>query len=521
MNKRPDRQPVATIPLGVSSVRVGRNVVATFVGRGWTALAGFVFVPLYLHFLGIESYGLVGFFATLQAFFNLLDLGLGGTLNREFARFAADEHSRADSQNLLRTLEIIYWCVTLIVALSLFAAAPWVASRWIHAGSLGTGTVTTSVRLMALTLVVQFPFALYQSGLMGLQRHVLLNAILTAVATLRGVGAVFTLWIVSRTIQAFFVWQLIVSLAATAATAMLVWRLIRDPKQPPRFEVSCLERVWRFAAGLAAMAAVNVMFTQTDKLILSKSLKLDDFGYYMLGQSLAGALWSIVLPFSLAVFPRFSQLAATNAVGEISSLYHRACQSLSVLLLPTFLILVFFSREILLTWTSNPVAAMKSAPIVSLAACAIVSICIGDIPHFLRLAYGWYRLSLFVNVTLVLCFIPLLIVMISRFGMIGAAATWAGVNAVYLITVPITHTRILRGEFARWVREDIGLPLAGALSVMLLAAAVHPPSLSRPAELLFLASTWSSATIAAGLVSSGVRGFVFMTVRRWSMSLFP
>ncbi|KOR31756.1 hypothetical protein TI05_11605 [Achromatium sp. WMS3] len=35
------------------------------------------FIPLYIKFLGIESFGLIGFFTTLQSIFALLDLGLG------------------------------------------------------------------------------------------------------------------------------------------------------------------------------------------------------------------------------------------------------------------------------------------------------------------------------------------------------------------------------------------------------------------------------------------------------------
>ena len=56
-----------------------RNLIANFVGRGWVALMGIAFIPLYIKFMGIESYGLVGFFTTFQAVFALLDLGLTTT----------------------------------------------------------------------------------------------------------------------------------------------------------------------------------------------------------------------------------------------------------------------------------------------------------------------------------------------------------------------------------------------------------------------------------------------------------
>ena len=69
------------------------NILANFAGKGWNALMLVALVPLYIRVLGIEAYGLIGFFTTLQAVFALLDLGLSTTLNRETARLSA----RADS----------------------------------------------------------------------------------------------------------------------------------------------------------------------------------------------------------------------------------------------------------------------------------------------------------------------------------------------------------------------------------------------------------------------------------------
>ena len=61
-----------------------------------TALMSFAFVPLYIRFMGMEGYGLIGVFTTMLAIFALLDLGLGLTVNRELARLSADDTRRAD-----------------------------------------------------------------------------------------------------------------------------------------------------------------------------------------------------------------------------------------------------------------------------------------------------------------------------------------------------------------------------------------------------------------------------------------
>ena len=52
------------------------NVAANFASTIWTALLGIVFVPLYLQYIGIEAYGLIGIFNSIQSFIVLLDFGI-------------------------------------------------------------------------------------------------------------------------------------------------------------------------------------------------------------------------------------------------------------------------------------------------------------------------------------------------------------------------------------------------------------------------------------------------------------
>ena len=51
---------------------VKRNVLSNYLGQGWSAVMGLAFVPLYIKYLGIEAYGLIGLFAVMQAWLSLL-----------------------------------------------------------------------------------------------------------------------------------------------------------------------------------------------------------------------------------------------------------------------------------------------------------------------------------------------------------------------------------------------------------------------------------------------------------------
>src|SRR5947199_8096308 len=113
-------------------MKLGRNLLAGLANSVWTALVSLAVIPLYLKFLGIEAYGLIGFFATTQALLQLLDMGLAPTINREVARHGALGKPQ-DAAPLLHTLSRVYWGVAVVIAIVGCALAPWVATHWLHA----------------------------------------------------------------------------------------------------------------------------------------------------------------------------------------------------------------------------------------------------------------------------------------------------------------------------------------------------------------------------------------------------
>jgi len=54
---------------------IRRNILANMIARAWGVISVYLFVPLYLRFLGIEAYGIVGFYSTLLAVLAFADMG--------------------------------------------------------------------------------------------------------------------------------------------------------------------------------------------------------------------------------------------------------------------------------------------------------------------------------------------------------------------------------------------------------------------------------------------------------------
>ena len=64
---------------------VKANILANIMGKAWSVLATFLFIPLYLKYLGIEQYSLISFATVINGVLIILDSGLTMTLTREFA----------------------------------------------------------------------------------------------------------------------------------------------------------------------------------------------------------------------------------------------------------------------------------------------------------------------------------------------------------------------------------------------------------------------------------------------------
>jgi len=490
---------------------VKRNVAANFAGKGWSALMSLAFIPVYTRLMGMEAYGLVGFSAVLNATFSLLDMGLTPATNREMARLSAHPEQAQEARDTMRTLELIYWPIGLVIAGVVLVAVPLFARYWLHAERLPPATVQQAVVMMGLSIALQWPYSLYEGGLLGLQRQVLLNGISITANTARGVGSVLALLWIRPTIQVFFAWQILVSAGMTFAVSFFLWRSLPPTGKRAVFDPAALRKIWRFAAGMTGIALVSVALMQMDKLVLSRLVSLRMLGYYTMAANLAAGLIYGVTPFYAALFPRFVQLLTLREEEALARLYHRGCQIVSVVILPVAVVMILFSRELMQVWTHNPDTVAHTYQIVSLLVAGYACNAMVTLPYALQLASGWTRLTFTQNLISLIVMLPLLVWMTRNYGPVGAAVVWVLLNSAYvLINVPIMHRRLLPGEQWRWYGSDLSLPLLAALGVAVLARwwMSVTPSTPRFLMLLHLILIWAAAAIASALAAPQVRALL-------------
>ena len=488
-----------------SGLKLG--LLANFAGTGWGAIMQFACVPLYLKFLGVEGFGLIGFYLMLQTLFQVMDLGLSPTINRELARHSVQPTIAGKARELVRTLEIGYWLIGIALGASLVLAAPWIATHWIKSGELSATKISHAVMLMGALSIFQWPISFYQGALMGLDRQALFNSLKIAMVSLSNGGAVLVLWLVSPTITAFLIWQSAVSAVQAVTIAICLWQSLPASGQPARFQIAAVRGVWRFAAGVSGITLIGLIVSQADKLIVSRMLPLKVFGYY----SLAWAVSNILLIISGAVFnvvfPNLSAHVATGNLPALRESYHRGAQLMAVAVLPVAILLALFSFEILSIWTRNVETAGFDALILSILVAGSALNALLYLPYALQLSFGWTRLALIAGLTSMVIVIPVMLGLTHRFGPAGTASAWLALNAVNMVVLPpIIHRRLLRGDVWRYF-GDVGWPLLAAAVACLIGRLAFPYTESLTVKLAFLLVLWVAAVGSALLVAPYIRGW--------------
>jgi len=479
-----------------------RNLIANYLGQGWTALMGLAFIPLYIKYLGIEAYGLIGLFALLQAWLSLLDIGMTPTLGREMARFTGGGHSTESIRDLLRSIEFIAMGVALLIAIGIALSANWIATTWLKANSLSYEVVTQALVVMGLVTAIRFIEGVYRSAIVGLQRQVLFNAIYSLMATLRAVGALVILVWVSASIDAFFMWQGFVSIATLIILAATIYTSLPPAKRRARFSMDSLLGVWRFAGGMVGITILALLLTQVDKILLSKLLTLSEYGYYTLAATVAAALHMLISPITQAWYPHLCELHARNDQPTLAQTYHQGAQLVSVMAGSAAIVMILHSETFLRLWTQDSALAQRTALVLSLLILGNLLNGLMWIPYQTQLAHGWTSLMVRINIVAVSVIVPAVVWVTPRYGAEGAAWVWVSLNAGYvLIGIHFMHRKILTKEKWRWYGQDVLAPLCASLlctGTFTLIWPAPPGFLADLAQLIFAAIiSMSSALLGA------------------------
>ena len=456
-------------------------------GRFWAGAASFLATPLYLYWLGRENFGLIGFCLLLQAVLGFVSAGLADTANRQTAAAEPAGPPAVAEQQLL--FIHLAWLVGLGVGVVLFGLSGWLARHWLVLDHIDAASAKRAIQGMAVLIALQVPIDLFTGIFLGARRPVAANFALAGGATLRALLTVGALIFVQPTIEAYFAAQIATSVISVAVAYLALRRSsLRQAHAAWRLTWPGLRASLSSSRGMTAVAFTSVLLGLADRIVLSRFLRLDEFGVYTLAVTLANLLYFLIGPVSATFYPEFTRCLAEGRKEKLIELYHQACQCMAVLVFPAGCIMMFFGREILNVWTHNPGVAAEAAPVLAVLVAARLIGALNSIPYALQYAHGWVSLILGANIAAIIVLLPLLCYLAVQFGAMGAATGYLILSLPFLgWIVWRMHRRLLTGEAAAWLWRDTVPSLALAAVIAVAWKYFEPGGLARGGQLLWLA----------------------------------
>jgi O-antigen/teichoic acid export membrane protein len=485
-----------------------KNIIANYASQIYVTLIGIIMVPLYIKYVGAEAYGLVGFFAMLQAWFNLLDIGLTPTMARETARFRGGATDALGYRRLVRALEGVFFVVALAGGLSMFAAASYIASDWLQASQLPIAEVQTSVQLMALIIAMRWMCGLYRGAISGSERLVWLSRYNLSIATLRFIGVLPVLIFIGATPTIFFSYQFGVAVVELAWLMSYAYRLLPSIPEGKRlqWDWTPLRPVLKFSLTIAFTSSVWVLVTQTDKLVLSKILPLAEYGYFTLAVLVASGVMVISGPVSGAIMPRMAKLEAEGDHAGLIRVYRQSTQLVAIIAGAASITVVFCAEPLLWAWTGDKVLAHQAAPVLVLYAIGNGILAVSAFPYYLQYAKGDLWLHLTGNAIFVVLLIPTIIWAANRYGGLGAGYVWLGMNLFSFVAwLPLVHSKFEPGLNWEWYGQDILIIFSVAAIAGYCLSILLPQSNNRGVQIGEVVITGALVMLSGTLASSEAR----------------
>lgn len=475
-----------------------RSLLANYAGQIATVALGIVMVPAYVRYLGVEAYGLIALNAALQAWVQILDLGLSPTLCRELAR-AQDEASRKEASVLLQSLEkFVAAMCTLLFVLSLLVA-PFFAKDWLHAAGLPAHEIESAFVLMVLTASSRWLSSVYRAGMVGIDRQATLNGVVVGFAVIR---AALVVPVIARwpQIDVFFLWQLGAIAGESLVMRLLLARVIKAPLLTRTFSRAALSARARLSLSIAFSALVWATTTQIDKVILSKVLSLQAFGVFSMATLLASGILLLANPVQQAFIPRF----AANGVGDSRNIipsYLLASEITMIVVIPAAMIFAIAPDLVLRLWSASAPSTPEAWRVLQCYAIGNACSAIAELAFLVQCAQGNLSLQIKGNVAFLVILVPAVFLGSLNNGAVGVAYAWLALGLFrVLVWVSIVHRKFLPGINMRWYRDMVARTVATGL----VGFAFHYTTLlraSRTQIFVFLLLMWLSMMVAAVAVS--------------------
>lgn len=337
--------------------RAGLATLAAFGARGIQILTSLVTVPLTLHYLGVERYGMWMTISATIAMFSFADLGIGnGLLNA-----ISESHGRGDHDSAAKYVSSAFFTLiglALVIGLGFAVAYPLVPWARIFnvSSALAASEAGPAVAVFVGSFLIAMPLGVVQRVRMGYQEG-FIDSIWAAGGSILAFGAV----LLAVRLNASLPW-LVASMAAAPALVQLVNAGVlfgrKYPWLRPRFagiDKSAASRVMRTGGYFFILQIAGAVAYQSDSIILAQMLGPAAVTRYAIPMKLF-SLTPMILGFAYAaLWPAYGEAMTRGDVAWARVTLKRSLVVGLGIAVPVSALIVLVGRPVIAWWVGPDV----------------------------------------------------------------------------------------------------------------------------------------------------------------------
>ncbi|MFA7240268.1 MAG: flippase [Sulfuricellaceae bacterium] len=439
-----------------STKTIARHSVLNLLGQGAPLIAAIYAMPVLIHALGIDRFGVLTLAWVVIGYFSLFDFGIGRALTKAVADRLGNRQT-GDIPALIWTA----LAIMLLLAIAGGVVGAWLTS-WLVYAVLKIPPALRAETLSAFYLLAfSLPAVIVTAGLRGVleayQRFGLVNALRIPMGIFTFVGPLLVLP---------FTHSLVAVVSALVLGRVVGWlahfyyclQVVPAMRQGMALRREFLAPLFRFGGWLTVTNIVGPLMVYLDRFLIGALLSTAAVAFYTTPYEVVSKLLQIPLALTGVLFPAFASSFAAQSPRTFD-LYIGGVKAVFLLLFPIILLIVTFSGEGLALWLDSDFAGNSSRVLQYLAVGLFLN-SLAHIPYALIQAVGRPDVTAKLHMLELPLYLPLLWLLSVKMGIEGVAIAWGLRAAVDMLFLFIFAARLFPGAARRYFAMSAALATA-------------------------------------------------------------
>jgi O-antigen/teichoic acid export membrane protein len=217
----------------------------------------------------------------------------------------------------------------------------------------------------------------------------------------------------------------------TLMRAKWAWRTLGVKRKEAKWEINELRPVLKLTAIMSGAAWLGALTVQMDKIVLSRMVSIEQFGYYTIAAIVAAGTLQLIYPLIQALLPRAIHLRADDMA--LRRLIIKLVWAIGLITGLGSMIFIAAGNWLLHIWLKNPLVVEAVYPLLAILLVGTALNAFYNVGYIFWIANENTRKIFQVNALALILSVALIQPLVAWQGTLGAAFGWLAINSIGLI----------------------------------------------------------------------------------------